>query len=691
MLSGTGSGGAEAAALLERVIPFQFLSAAERKALVRRMEWREFAPGDLILRTGENSRDLFLLAEGRVEVLDAPDGVVRSTIEPGHYFGERAALFSQPRLVTVRAQGRVGAYALPGQDLLDLIERVPSFAMALASGLRTKQGIFQAYGRLYARLLGLVDQREFLLGDLLSAYRELCPALHQGIRDERIDLAALSYAVARLPDTVTRTMSYYLAGNLPPLYRDPAAQFLAVRSAARRRAAWQPLPGKLLVLLRDGVSDVTDFLTCLCVYAVEARKIRHRARSSELLKALARVPEGLDPAWEAQVVPLLRFSPEEYQGLRRIWPTGFWDRLRDLLLHHEDVAIECDLLVDHYNSRASEVWAGQIRALAGELVDLEDPTLEVHIISSNTHSVANCLSSWVHGRREEILAWGLEQQREVCGEPSRERPWGSRWASREDLLYVLARSWLAQHPAALAEREAEERAQGHLRERETAFTGIEVDLFDLRRVDPQRADPALGARAFDHPALLVNVDFAFGQQAEEILSTLLYLFGRRVASVNVLGKAGGLQGRRGDILLPTTLLLQTNDELYALPGSDLPRAALEAQAPHLPVHEGAVLTVAGTLLQDRVMLHYYRRFWHCVGLEMEGSFFARQLASAVATGVVSPAIRSRFAYYVSDLPLMAGQSLSEPLSAEVGVPPLYAITRAILARIFAQAGPRNSE
>lgn len=666
--------------LLGRVIPFQFLSEARRRELARRLDWREFEPGEAILRRGERSRDLFLLAEGRVEAR-TPRGMV-SLIEPGHYFGERSALFSQPRLVDVVAVERVGAWSLPGQDLLALVDEEPAFAMALAGVLKVKQGIFHAYRRLYARILGLVDRREFLLSELVPAYLELEPALHGGIAAERIDVPALSYAVARLPATVTRTFSWYLAGDLPPLYRDAEAQFVPVPSRARRRAAWQPLPGKLLLLLRDGISDVTDLLTCLCLYAVEAKKIRRRARSQELLRELARIPAALDPAWEARVVPMLRLEPDEYEGLRRVWPREFWERLRELLLHHEDVAIECDLMVDHYNSRASEVWAGQIRALAARLVDLEDPELEVHVVSSNTHSVSNCLSTWVHRRRDELLAWGRAERADLCGPPGPGRPWGERWANREDLVYVLARAWEAAHPGAAAEREEEEAAHGHLRLRETAFTGIEVGLFDLRRVDPALCDPGLAVRAAARPTLLVNVDFAFGQQAEEILATLLFQFGRRVRSVNVLGKAGGVTGQRGDLLLPTAFLLQTNDEVYALPNHDLPAAALRAVAPQIPVHEGAVLTVAGTLLQDRVLLHYYQRFWRCVGLEMEGSFFARQLAAAIATGVVGPAVRSRFAYYVSDLPLHAGATLSEPLAPEVGVPPLYAITRAILARVL---------
>lgn len=165
------------------------------------------------------------------------------------------------------------------------------------------------------------------------------------------------------------------------------------------------------------------------------------------------------------------------------------------------------------------------------------------------------------------------------------------------------------------------------------------------------------------------------------------MFGHRVRSVNVLGKAGGLVGSRGDILLPPATLLQTNDELYPLPNRDLPADLLRGLLPERSVHVGPVLTVAGTLLQDRTLLHFYRRIWKCVGLEMEGSFFARQLISAVETGVVRKDVAARFAYYTSDVPLNPDENLSEKLAPWEGVPPLYAITRGVLTRICASIAP----
>lgn len=664
-------------ALLERVIPFRFLDESRRRELATRLEQRRYDAGQLLVRRGENSREVFLLAAGSIEALDDHDPPqVSSRILAGHYVGERATLFDAPRRTTLRAAEPVIAYTLPGAEFLRLVEEVPTFAQALAHTLKIKQGVFVNYQRLYARILALIDKGEFLLSDLLPLYKELCPALHGGLSAAALDTAALSYAVARLPQEVTRTSFYFLSGDLPPLYQDPDEQFTPVHCKARRRASWQPIPGKLMVLLRDGISDITDLLTCLCAYAVEARKIRKRVSSFHNLRALTGLGDAT-PAERQAVLGRLGFSETEFAGLERIWGEQLAVRLREILLHHEDIALECAWSIDNYNSRASELWVAEIRERARELVDLEDPALEVHIISSNTHSVSNCLNPWLAAQREQILAWGAEHWPNLCGDGSEG---DACWRDRSDLLYLIARHYLAQVEGAAEASAKAQAAAGQLHLSTTAFTGIEVDLFDARKL--QAIDPAIPFAQPAAPTLIVNVDYAFGQQAEEILLNLLFEFGSAVRSVNVIGKAGGLTGRRGDVLLPRATLLQTNDELYPLPNLDVPRE-LVARLTDRDVHEGPVLTVAGTLLQDRVLLWFYRRIWKCVGLEMEGSFFARQLISAMETGVVRSDVKARFLYYVSDVPLDPDETLSEALAPWEGVPPLYAVTRTVLTRILA--------
>ena len=666
--------------VLSDTLPYPFLSAPRRSEVAERMRTCRFSAEEVVAESGGEPGAVLFVASGSLKALDA-DGQVVSTISAGHAVGERAVLLDEPPAEKLVAGEPTVLYALAADDFLDLVDTEPVFAQALSVRLTVSQGIFQPYRRLWARILSLLARGEFLLSELVQEYRDLHPALHPHLHEASIDFGALGYAIARLPEDVTRTCFYFLVSEIPEQFSDPDTLLQPVATRARRRSGWCLMPGKLLILLRDGVTDVTDLLTCLCAYAVEARKIRRACSGRALLGLLRRRQQEPGSVSDARLASESGLSAEELAGLRAIWGPAIWNRLHDILLHHEDIAIECNMHTDGYDPSAAERWVREIRATAAGLVDLEDPLLEVHIISSNTHSVGNCLSPYVARRADEILAWGRVHRPEIAGQSTAERPWGARWACREDLVYTLMR-WYTVDAERRAACIAEERAGGHYRLRTTAFTGIAVDLIAGHLVDPAHVDAGLRFERPSHPLLIVNLDYAFGQQAEEIMASLLFVFGRRTRSVSVLGKAGGLVGRRGDLLLPRATLLQTNDELYPVPNADLDAASLRQLAPESAVHEGPVLTVAGTLLQDRSLLHFYRRLWKCVGLEMEGSYFARRLISAIETGVVRPDVRSRFVYYTSDVPLQPEENLSTGMSAEEGVPPLYGITRAILSRIF---------
>lgn len=50
-----------------------------------------------------------------------------------------------------------------------------------------------------------------------------------------------------------------------------------IRTKERRRCTWHlGMEGKALVLLRDGFTDLLDFLTMLCVHIIESNKLRGR-------------------------------------------------------------------------------------------------------------------------------------------------------------------------------------------------------------------------------------------------------------------------------------------------------------------------------------------------------------------------------------------------------------------------------
>jgi len=73
----------------------------------------------------------------------------------------------------------------------------------------------------------------------------------------------------------------------------------------------------------------------------------------------------------------------------------------------------------------------------------------------------------------------------------------------------------------------------------------------------------------------------------------------------VVGKAGGLIGKRGDILLPSHVLLQSQDDLRPIAQTGISPENI-AKICSREVHVGTVLTIEGTLLQDRVLLNFYR-------------------------------------------------------------------------------------
>lgn len=646
-------------------LPFRILPPDARERLAATFTEERFHAGDRILSQGDTTDErVFLLQEGTVEVLDPSRGTDRvvGRIGASHYFGERRALFGSPRAFDIRAVTDGRYLSFPGTALRALVGEVPAFAWQLARILRDKQGLFADFERFLAEVLRDAGRGHLVIPRLLYLYKRLEPALHRRAAGDAIDFDALDYAVPRLPHDITQTLALFLTDELPWLYSQPDRTFEPVATDARRRTAYRMMPGKLLVLLRAGHSDLLDLVTCLCVLAVEARKLRRRLTDPELLIAC-----------EHDEATRLPFSPEELARLERLWPGKVRRRLHEIAVHHEDFTISVFKRLGNYDAAKGEKWTRQVADATAELLGVDPHALpedfDVHVVSSNTHSVTNLLSVWLLQRRDALLAWGRAERPALCAMP---------WAHDDDLVVALVRDYLRAHPEEKAERKRIDREGCRVLE-QTALTGIEVQLFDLARFGDRAYDPRLPRPG--RPGLLVNIDYAFGQQADPIMDALVALFGRNLRSVNVLGKAGGLVGSRGDVLVATRFVQQHRDRILSPePSVDVER--LRGRLPGRRVFEGPVLTVEGTLLQNDVLLQYYRRLAGCVGLEMEGTWYASRLIEAKQLGTIRSDAVFRFLYYISDLPLAAGHSLSGSMSSFEGIPPLYAVTREVLHEVL---------
>ena len=189
----------------------------------------------------------------------------------------------------------------------------------------------------------------------------------------------------------------------------------------------------------------------------------------------------------------------------------------------------------------------------------------------------------------------------------------------------------------------------------------------------------------EKPVILV-MDYAFGTQAFEAMDELLRPEEEddsrgvlNVHSISVMGKAGTLPGKKGDIMLASAHVLEGVPHTYIV-DNDLSREDFDGS---IDLYVGPIVTVLGTSLQNKDVLEKFQTTtWRAVGLEMEGGHYQRAVDAAIVRGHISKDVKVRYAYYASDNPLMSGQTLASGALGMEGIRPTYMITKAILEKIF---------
>ena len=404
--------------LLDRIMPFRFLSAKEKDRLVSELKASSYRKGEIIYRKGDSDDVVYILNRGVVETVDEKeDGIEQrvNVITGGHYFGERSAIFNQSRLSTVRALSDIKCYSLSGKKFRNLLHTSGQFSKAMSNILRDKQGIFSAFDRFKAEVMQGLAREKIEIIDLIPFYKAMEPALHSKVLDtEIIDFNALDYAVKRLPCNVTENFIYVLIDELYEHFSEPWKLFSPVPAEARRRRGWKMLPGQTMMLYRPGITDVLDLITCLCVLTVEAEKIRRRLSDYKLILMLKSYlnSETDSSREEKKLFNYLPFDKNEIEGLKIIWPENTAEQLFKITTHSGIFSLIIKKQVDLYNTRRSEMWLSQIGDAAKKLTgysptDLPD-NIKVHIISSNTHSVLNCLNPQLPESIDAIIGWGQE-------------------------------------------------------------------------------------------------------------------------------------------------------------------------------------------------------------------------------------------------------------------------------------------
>ena len=92
-----------------------------------------FRDGEVIVREGDESREMYVIQSGAVSVTRKIDGieVEIARLERGNFFGEMSLLESIPRNATIRAVGETHLLVIKPGALLLKIRRNPTFALEM--------------------------------------------------------------------------------------------------------------------------------------------------------------------------------------------------------------------------------------------------------------------------------------------------------------------------------------------------------------------------------------------------------------------------------------------------------------------------------------------------------------------------------------------------------------------------------
>ena len=515
-------------------------------------------------------------------------------------------------------------------------------------------------------------------GDTLrEALLALRPEIYGSIADEKVELNGLLYVIERLPVGIEECRFI----NLTSDEGYSKSHFQAIVPPKRRRNCYRIDEEQMNVEITRGRSDIYDILTHLTFIFIESHKIKDRVLlddtgevSRDWLKLEAAVNQTKKLTQiekEKAISHASNILGRTFEEVLDIYDAFGSENAPDRFLHViywlGKLAIE---EVVNNNKRTitfspilrerlghhihGEVWANNIKEVLQSKNLLDRP---IHVISANMHSVMNSIFA------TPLLKSKFKDQ--------------SDFVIYEELSKSGAKE-LRKQVETVAEK------NGMVFLPDTSGTNIDVQLFDTAKIDwSKTAFPK--AKLGDKAPVLIVMDYAFGEQAYETIDELLKPYKKEtllnVQSVSIMGKAGILEGGKGDIMIPNAHINEGTADNYFFE-NELTAEMLEGN--DIAVFAGPMVTVLGTSLQNRDLLKFFHEStWGVIGLEMEGSYYQKAIQSASKIRKSVPKdIKVRYAYYASDNPLETGSTLASGGLGTTGVKPTYLITIKILEQIL---------
>lgn len=517
---------------------------------------------------------------------------------------------------------------------------------------------------------------------LRQALLSLRPEIYGTIAEEKTELEGLLYVIDRLPIGIEQCTHI----NLTSAEGFGGSHFEVIVPSKRRRNCYRIDFEQMNIEITRGRSEIYDILTHLTFLYIESHKIAHQVligekgkttRDWQKLEATINSKKSLSKKDREIAVShtanILGRTFEEIMSVYDAFATKkqpdhflhliYWlgkRAISELLDQDKRIVTFSPVLRERLGHHIhGEQWANAIKNILLEQKLIDRP---IHIISANLHSVMNALyapKALQNQIKKYPNIFSVYEQLSA-DENTTMRNKIKQLALKEGMIYI----------------------------EDSSGTNIDVQVIDTSKIDFKHNSSFLkGIDATNTPVIIV-MDYAFGEQAYETIDELLKPFKTdmksyflNVDSISVMGKAGILDGSKGDIMIPSAHIFEGTADNYPFK-NELTQQDFKGQ--DVVVFEGAMVTVLGTSLQNKELLRFFHEStWDVIGLEMEGVHYQKAIQSASKIrNSISPDVKVRYAYYASDNPLETGSTLASGGLGLTGVRPTYVITHQILKQIL---------
>lgn len=509
---------------------------------------------------------------------------------------------------------------------------------------------------------------------------QLNPEIYGSIADpEKVELSGLMYVLDRLPDGITETSYIHFTSNEGVDF----TKFRPIIPPKRRRICYRVDESQMNIEVTRGRSEVYDTLTHLTFLYNEADKIRVKAYNKQTQKinriwrkieeialgdhklttqerdvALMHLSSVLGRSFNETQIAYKYFSTEDDKN--RFFKIIYWMGQTSQMEHSGEKRREITfspILRERIGHHIiGETWANTIKKTLTDKGLMGRP---LHIISANMHSVSNMLYSFDALKKDFATLNEFDIYKDISSIKSSELRNAIFDFSQKNGLTFIA---------------------------DSSGTNMDVQIIDLKKANLKNT--AFSALEKDVDDVLIVMDYAFGEQAFEVMDELLKPYKTKdssvymnVKSISIMGKAGILDGKKGDIMIPNSHIIEGPTDNYVFENE---LKAEDFKGSRLGISGGPMITVLGTSLQNRVLLEYFKESsWKAIGLDMEGGHYQKaiQIASKIRNHI-DPDVKVMYAYYASDNPLETGSTLASGGLGLTGVKPTYLITKMILKKIL---------